>query len=177
MVEPCLSDAELLRQIEAAREADRIADLTEPRARDAWYNPQDGLVHVELKNGARIAFPPAMFPELENRTARELIELTVSPSGDGLLWDNIDVHIATAGVLVALLGPSMFRAFASVGGKARTERKAAAARENGRKGGRPRKQPGDVRLPRGPRLDVMQVAEVRQDQRTPRLDDPPGNDG
>jgi hypothetical protein len=138
MTEPRLSDAELLRQIEAAREADRIADLTEPRARDAFYDESTGRIVVELKLGSAFAFPPSMFPEFQDRTPQELARVEVSPSGEGLHWDEIDVHIETAGVLVALLGPSMFRAFASVGGKTRTERKAAAARANGAKGGRPR---------------------------------------
>lgn len=148
MTEPRLSEAELLRQIEAAREAERIADLTEPRARDAWYDRERERVVVELKSGAAFAFPPTLFPELEGRSPEELAAVVPSPSGDGLCWDDIDVHIATAGVLVEILGPSMFRAFASVGGKSRTERKAAAARENGRKGGRPRRNTGDGRPPR-----------------------------
>jgi hypothetical protein len=73
----------------------------------------------------------------------------------------------------------MFRAFASVGGKARTERKAAAARANGAKGGRPRKQPSQ--LPEGfrynldPNFGMMKVAEVRQES-TPRRPEPKAED-
>ena len=174
MIEPRLSDAELLRQIEAAREADAEADRSEPRARDAWYEAQSGLVHVLLKSGASFAFPATMFPELQGHTPGELRALEISPSGDGLHWDEIDVHIETAGVLVEMLGPSMFRAFASVGGKARTERKAAAARANGAKGGRPRKQPQGQpqghRYRPNPDLGVMKVAEVRNDKPTPRTE-------
>lgn len=159
MTEPRLSDAELLRQIEAAREADRIADDTEPRARSAWYDPAGKRIQVELKSGAAFAFPPSLFPELEGATPRELMYVEVSPSGEGLLWEHLDVHIETAGVLVAMLGPSMFRAFASVGGRATSERKAAAARENGRKGGRPRKQSRDVGHNLDPTFGLMKVAE------------------
>jgi hypothetical protein len=159
MIEPRLSDAELLHQIEAAREADRIADLTEPRARDAWYDPAAKRIQVELKSGGAFAFPPSLFPELEGRTPRELMYIEVSPSGEGLAWEHLDVHIETAGALVALLGPSMFRAFASVGGRATSERKAAAARENGRKGGRPRKRSQDIGHRLDPGFGVMKVAE------------------
>jgi hypothetical protein len=165
MVEPRLSDAELLRQIEAAREADRIADLTEPRASHAFYDESTGRIVVELKLGSAFAFPPSLYPELEERTPQELARVQVSPSGEGLHWDEIDVHLATAGVLVTILGPSMFRAFASVGGKSRTERKAAAARLNGAKGGRPRKQPRateGIRRRAEPGSGTAQVAEVRQ---------------
>jgi hypothetical protein len=141
MVEPRLSDEELLRQIKAAREADALADLTEPRAREVFYDERNGRIVVELKLGGAFAFPPAMYPELADRTPQELARVEPSPSGEGLCWDEIDVHIETAGVLVDLLGPSMFRAFASVGGKTRSERKAAAARANGARGGRPRTRP------------------------------------
>jgi hypothetical protein len=168
MTEPRLSEAELLRQIEAARESDRIADLTEPRAREVFYDESTGRIVVELKLGCSFAFPPSMYPELEGRTPQELARVEPSPSGEGLHWDEIDVHLSTASVLVAILGPSMFRAFASVGGRATSERKAAAARANGARGGRPRKQPPPSPEPEGfryrpnPSSGLMQLAEVRQ---------------
>lgn len=174
MIEPCLSDAELLRQIEAAREADRIADLTEPRARHAYYDESTGRIVVELKLGSAFAFPPSLYPELEGRTPEELARVEVSPSGEGLHWDEIDVHLATASVLVTILGPSMFRAFASVGGKTRTERKAAAARLNGAKGGRPRKtspSPEPLRRREDSGSGRIKVAEVRQPGRDDALED------
>ena len=161
---PPLDDA-LRAKFEAAREASRIADLTEPRARDAFYDESTGRIVVELKRGASFAFPPSLYPELEGRTPQELARVEVSPSGEGLHWDEIDVHLATAGVLVTILGPSMFRAFASVGGKTRTERKAAAARLNGAKGGRPRKQPRapeEIRRREEPGAGRMKVADARQ---------------
>lgn len=171
MTEPRLSDDELIRQIEAARVADAEADRSEPRARDAFYDVRTQRIVVELRSGTAFAFPPSLFPELATRTPRELARVEVSPSGEGLVWDEIDVHIETAGVLVEMLGPSMFRAFASVGGRARSEAKAAAARVNGARGGRPRKQPppqpGPIHY--DPNIGRLKVAEVRQKHRTPRL--------
>lgn len=173
---PPLDDA-LRARFAAAREADALADVTEPRAREVFYDVRSERIVVELKTGGAFAFPPAMYPELRDRTPQELARVEPSPSGEGLHWVEIDVHIATAGVLVDLLGPSMFRAFAGVGGKAKTERKAAAARANGAKGGRPRKQP-PPREPEGfrynldPNFGMMKVAEVRQEKRTPRLPEP-----
>ncbi len=139
MDEPQLSDEELLAQFHAAVAADAAADRTEPRAKEVFYDPLRGRIVVELRTGGAFAFPPALYPELAGRTPDELARVQASPSGEGLCWDDLDVHLETAGVLVRMLGPSMSRAFAARGGRSTSERKAAAARENGRRGGRPRR--------------------------------------
>jgi len=156
---PPLNDA-LRAKFAAARKADAEADATEPRARRAWYDIRNERIVVELKSGDAFAFRPDAYPELAGRTDDELDAVTPSPDGEGLYWEALDVHLETAGVLANLLGPAMFRAFASIGGRATSERKAAAARANGARGGRPRKQPLEYRP--DPNFGVMKVAEVRQ---------------
>jgi hypothetical protein len=166
MAEPRLSDEELIRQIEAAREADRIADLAEPRARDVYYDPGTGRIVVELKLGGSFAFQPDMYPELEGRSAAQLARVLPSPSGEAVEWEDLDVHIAVAGVLVRMLGPAMMRAFAQRGGAATSERKAAAARANGARGGRPRKRREAGWQAPPPGYGVMQLRETRQEEPT-----------
>lgn len=137
---PRLTEAEILAQLPAADEAERIAELTEPRAKSASYDRTTGRIVVELKLGSGFAFPPALYPELQGRTPQELALVEPDPSGEALLWEELDVSITVAGILVRILGDSMLRAFASRGGSSTSERKAGAARANGRKGGRPRKK-------------------------------------
>ena len=161
-------------QFAAAREADRIADLTEPRARDAYYDAGTGRIVVELKLGGAFAFPPDMYPELEGCSPAELARVLPSPSGEAVEWDDLDVQIAVAGVLVRMLGPAMMRAFAQRGGSATSERKAAAARANGARGGRPprRREAGWPKVPPG---SALRLREVRQEELT-KPEPPPAPD-
>ncbi|HEX2080960.1 MAG TPA: DUF2442 domain-containing protein [Longimicrobium sp.] len=162
---PPLDDA-MRAKFAAAREADRIADLTEPRARDAHYDPETGRIVVELKLGGAFAFRPDMYPELEGRSPAELERVMPSPSGEAVEWEDLDVQIAVAGVLVRMLGPAMLRAFAQRGGSATSERKAAAARANGARGGRPRKRREAGWRAAPPGYGMMQLRETRQEELT-----------
>lgn len=68
-----------------------------------------------------------------------LKEIVVSPKGTGLHWPKLDADLTIAGLLAGIFGSRMWmREIAASGGKAMTEKKAAAARANGAKGGRPR---------------------------------------
>jgi Protein of unknown function (DUF2442) len=137
---PSLTDEEILAMLPAAEEAERIANLTEPRATAAFYDPATGRIVVELKLGSAFAFPPALLHELADLTPEELARVEVDASEEALSWEEFDIDISVPGILVAILGDSMLKAFASRGGSSTSERKAAAARANGRKGGRPRKK-------------------------------------
>jgi hypothetical protein len=63
----------------------------------------------------------------------------ISPSGDGLHWDDLDAHASLTGLMAGALN---LREWAPrILGQVRSEAKARAARANGAKGGRPRRSP------------------------------------
>jgi hypothetical protein len=165
---PPLDDA-MRARFAAAREAERQADLTEPRAREAYYDAGTGRIVVELKLGGAFAFKPDLYRELAGRSAAELAQVQPCFGGEALEWEELDVHIGIAGVLVKLLGPAMTRAFAQKGGASTSERKAAAARANGARGGRPRKRPEPGWPAVQPGYGVIHAREQRVDQPTPML--------
>jgi hypothetical protein len=119
--------------VREAREADRI----EPRANAVSYDASRGLVLVELRSGFAFGFPPERVSGLEGASAHDLADVRISPSGDGLHWDDLNVDASLTGLMTSALN---LREWAPrFMGQARSEAKAKAARLNGMKGGRPRR--------------------------------------
>jgi hypothetical protein len=124
------------RQNEQATRAAREADRVEPRATVITYDPDQALVLVHLRSGILVGFPPERIPGLEGATAKQLAKAEISPTGDGLHWDELDVHASLTGLMADALN---LREWAPrIMGQVRSEAKARAARKNGLKGGRPR---------------------------------------
>jgi hypothetical protein len=124
-------------QIDAANERGRIAQETEPRAASARYDAKAQRVVVELTSGATFAFPPALVQTLCDATPGELGEIEVSPGGYGLHWPQLDEDYTVPGLMTGIFGTAKW--MAAKAGRGTSAAKAAAARANGAKGGRPRK--------------------------------------
>lgn len=128
-----LTDAE----IEAANERGRIYRETHPHAAAARYDPKSERIIVDLTNGATFAFPPRLVQGLEDATPEQLAEVEVLGAGGGLHWETLDVDFSVPGLVNGVFGTAKW--MAARGGRAASVAKAAAARANGAKGGRPRK--------------------------------------
>ena len=123
--------------IDAALERGRIASGREPRAATARYDRRRGRIVVELTNGCTFAFPPRMAQGLENATDEQLEAVEILGAGYGLHWEALDVDFTVPGLLAGIFGTASYMARRA--GRSVSPAKAAAARENGAKGGRPRK--------------------------------------
>jgi len=133
-----LTDEEILAQYERATAEGEWSDRVEPRAVKAWYDADRKLVMLELKNGCVFGFPPRFGEGIEEATPEQLAE--VDPAfwgGEALHWEELDADISVPGLVLELLNVKEW--YARWLGSAKSEAKAAAARENGKKGGRPRK--------------------------------------
>jgi hypothetical protein len=113
----------------------------QPKAVGARFDRRISRIVVVLDNGLELAFPPRLAQGLENATAAELGVIEISPMGDGLHWPALDADLYVPALLQGVFGSRswMARHLGAVGGRTRSSAKAAAARENGRRGGRPRK--------------------------------------
>jgi len=125
-------------EIHAAIERGRIAQQIEPRANAVRYDKRDSRIIVDLTNGCTFSFPPRVAQGLETATDEDLAAVEILGAGYGLHWKTLDVDLCIPGLLAGLFGTKAY--MAQRAGRTKSPAKAAAARENGRKGGRPRKQ-------------------------------------
>lgn len=125
-------------EIDAALERGRLVAETEPRAASARYDRRNGRIVIDLTNGSTFAFPPKLVQGLETATDLQLAGVERLGAGLGLRWEALDVDVSVPGLLSGLFGTRSW--MARLAGQAVSPAKASAARANGLKGGRPRKQ-------------------------------------
>lgn len=139
MVKARTSKADILAQIPAARAREAGNRKAGQRAIAVRYDHRVGRVVMDLTNGYLFGFPVKSIPALAKATPAQLREVAVSPGGSGLHWDALDVDLSVSGLLLASVRPSdKLRELARIAGSRTSLAKAAAARKNGAKGGRPR---------------------------------------
>lgn len=115
---------------------------SEPHAISARYDRRQQRIVVQLNTGLLVVFGADMVEGLQDARPRDLQEIEISPSGFGLHFPRIDADVYLPGLLAGQLGSRRWMAaqLGRRGGSARSGVKAAAARANGKLGGRPRKR-------------------------------------
>ena len=123
-------------QFEKAVDAGRRAFVRGPLALSARY--EAGRFHVALNNGCMFAFPVQHVDGLAGAKVAHLKGVKVEASGLGLHWPHLDVDLYVPAVVKGLLGSRQWMAqIGALGGRAKSDAKAASSRANGARGGRP----------------------------------------
>jgi hypothetical protein len=136
MAKTILTDAAIL----AARRRGTKAQSTEPRALAAQYDSARRQIIVTLRSGVTVGIPVDAIDEVAGADGRQLARVALTPIGDALHWDELDVDISLPGLLQDALGASLGGSIlGKVGGSAKSPAKAASSKLNGTKGGRPRR--------------------------------------
>jgi general stress protein YciG len=141
MSKDVMTENNLEEQITKARKNFDLAESNEQWAKSAHYDRKSNCIVVDLKNGASFMFPPKLAQGLAGASPEDLAEVELTPAGDGLHWETLDVDLSIPHLMAGIFGTKRWMSeIGRKGGNSTSEVKASAARENGKKGGRPPKQ-------------------------------------
>jgi hypothetical protein len=117
------------------------ARLRGPRAESAHYDAGRNRIIVRLTTGVELGFAPRDVEGLQHASLDDLKAIEVEAFGLGIHFPKFDADLYVPALLEGVLGSKRWMAarLGAAGGRARSVAKVAASRENGKRGGRPRR--------------------------------------
>ena len=135
-----ISEEELDAQIVNAKAAAQETDAKELRATSVRFDRSLGLIIISLKNGAFFSFPPTLVEGLEKASFEDIDDVWLDASGSSVHWDRLDADFNIAGLVAGIFGTKAWMSqLGRKGGQSTSSAKAESSRNNGKKGGRPKK--------------------------------------
>ncbi len=138
-------------------EATRVGSARKEKgdlARTASYDAGSKRLQIELRSGIGLSIPVAKVQGLADAPADIVGTVRVDGGGYSLHWPTLDFDLSVPDLVAGCFGSrAWMSALGKQGGAVTTEAKRRAARENGKKGGRPPKAPlqpsGSIAVRRG----------------------------
>jgi hypothetical protein len=141
MVKKIAATEELKEKLANARANSDAIATSEPRATRAFYDAYLGMIIVFLSNKCMFGFPSGAGQGLAGASVKDLAEVEVTPSGEGLHWKTLDVDLSIPALMNGIFGTKKWMAeLARKGGSSTSLAKSEASRLNSTKGDRPRKE-------------------------------------
>jgi hypothetical protein len=123
------------------REAARVArerEKTATKIRAAHYDPVRDAVVTELSTGVTLAVPRRAIAGFARAAPDALSDIEINPAAESLWSDTVDDGVLLEQLIEIAAGEELLKVLGGrVSGRRRSPAKAAAARANGAKGGRP----------------------------------------
>lgn len=134
------SEDALADQIAQAKLAAIAVEKAGPCASEVRYEPERDLIEIYFTNGALFAIPPDLIQGLQGATVEQLEDVWVDRAGLSVHWPSLDADFSIVGLVQGIVGTKAWMVeLGSQGGKQTSEAKRQASRENGKKGGRPKR--------------------------------------
>jgi hypothetical protein len=113
-----------------------------PRVESAHYDADRDRVILRLTTGVELGFAPRDVEGLQHASVDDLKAIEVEAFGLGIHFPKLDTDLYVPALLEGVLGSKRWMAaqLGAAGGRTRSAAKAGASRENGKRGGRPRKK-------------------------------------
>ena len=129
---------ELDRQLAEATKRGEKARLTQPHARSVEYDRDSGRIVLNLEDEKTFIFPVDCVEGLVGASTEDIADVAVVGDGTALRWNTLDIDLGVPELVEDIFGTRRWMArLGQQGGRVISDRKTLAARENGKKGGRP----------------------------------------
>lgn len=111
----------------------------------ALYEPRRKRLQIELASGIAVVVPVAKVQGLAKVAPAAVKTVELTGNGYGLYWPKLDLDVSLPDLVAGCFGPKTWMStLARHAGRTTSPAKARSSRENGKKGGRPRKAPTPV---------------------------------
>lgn len=128
-----MEDRTFNREYERAKRSAARADRIEPRAKSARYDRRTNRVVVELRNGATFMFPAELAQGLAGASPKDLAEVRITPSGEGLRWPSLDADLSLPNLLAGEFGSKVWMAKLSRNGRSKVRKEEPTKTGSGRR--------------------------------------------
>lgn len=147
-IDDLINDPDFIREVELAnkRGAEKMERL--PKAKSANIDPKTRRLVLDMENGVTLLVPVDLVQGLQTDNVGALTDFELVANGTQIHWETLDVQFYVESFLQGVFGTKRWMAglrehlaeIGRKGGSSKSSAKRAASAENGKKGGRPRKQ-------------------------------------
>jgi hypothetical protein len=133
------SEQELDRQFVEATRRGKLAAASAVRAQGVTYDPDLERIIIDVDGDRSFSFSKKLVEGLGDASPEHSAHVKITPDGTGLRWNQLDIDLGISELLAGVYGTRKWMAsLGHKGGSVKSAAKTVAARENGKKGGRPR---------------------------------------
>jgi hypothetical protein len=135
-----LTQQEIDSQIESVIARQIEVNKIQPKACGVFYGQKERKLIIQFDNGCEFSCPVLLLQGVCELSDDEISKVKLTPAGWGLTWEDADIDLGVNELMQGVFGTKAWmKKNAAKGGRSKSEKKKAASRENGKKGGRPKK--------------------------------------